>query len=133
MCKTKADIKKLNSILYKFIWNRNFGAPKAPERVKREIINTPLKFGGFGMIDIQQLDRSLKLRMLSRIFASSHPFLEIVKQKINMSEFFFPSSNLTMANPINQAVNYLSIDRQKLLVDEGVSDTTKVISLIRDI
>ena len=133
MCLTIADFKKLNAILYKFIWNRNFGAPKAPERVKREIINTPLKFGGFGMIDIQQLDRSLKLKMLSRIFASSHPFLEIVKQKINMSEFFFPSSNLTMDNPINQAVNYLSIDRQKLLVDEGVSDTTKVISLIRDI
>ena len=133
MCLKVADFKKLNAILYKFIWNRNFGAPKAPERVKREIINTPIKFGGFGMIDIQQLDRSLKLRMLSRILTSSHPFLELIKQKINLDEFFFPISNQTMDNPINQAVNYLSIDRRRLLVDDRASDTAKVISLIRDI
>ena len=78
------DFKRLNSLLYKFIWNRHFGAAKAPDRIKREIINTPIKFGGFGMLDIQQLDRSLKLRMLSRVLSSSHPFLESIKLKINL-------------------------------------------------
>ena len=35
-------IKMLNSVLYKFIWNRHYLAAKAPERVKREIVEKVL-------------------------------------------------------------------------------------------
>ena len=133
MCLKLCDFKKINATLYKFIWNRNFGAPKAPERIKREIINAPIKFGGFGMLNIQKLDRSLKLKMLSRLVQTKHPFLEVILRKINLDDFFFPVSNQTMDEPINQAVRYLAEDRQQLFTKEGVTDIAKVVGLLREL
>ena len=133
MCLKPADFKRLNSLLYKYIWNRNFGAPKAPERIKREIINLPIKLGGFGMLDIIALDRSLKLKMLARILFSQHPFLELIRSKINMSDFFFPTSNQMMDKPINQAICSLAEDRQKLFSLEGIESDTKLVKLVKEI
>ena len=73
MSLTDKEIKSINGILYKFLWNRHFDAAKAPERISREIINTPIKLGGFGMLNISELDKSLKLRSLGRLLVSSHP------------------------------------------------------------
>ena len=52
--------KKINALLYKFIWNRHYLAAKAPERVKREYTNTPVSLGGLGMLDVVDLDKGLK-------------------------------------------------------------------------
>ena len=49
------DYKKLNSFLYKFIWNLNYLAAKAPERIRREIVNKNIRLGGLGMLDITAL------------------------------------------------------------------------------
>ena len=57
------SLKRLNQILFKFLWNKNFIAAKAPDRVKREIVLTPCKFGGFGMADIN---------LMNAIFVISH-------------------------------------------------------------
>jgi len=58
-----SDLQSINKLLYKFLWNKNYRAAKAPERIKREIINKPIELGGFGMLDIFELDNSLKLRV----------------------------------------------------------------------
>ena len=91
MCLKASDFKLLNSLLYKFLWNRNYLAAKAPERIKREIMNKPIKLGGFGMLDIMELDNSLKLKALGRLEGSKHPMLLLLKNKVNLSEFFKPS------------------------------------------
>ena len=82
------SFKKLKSILYKFIWNRHFLAAKAPERITREIVNLPIKAGGLGMLDIAALDDSLKLRALGRLLETKHPFLKLIKNKINAASDF---------------------------------------------
>ena len=56
-------------------------AAKAPERVKHEIVNKPVKFGGYGMLDVIKLDESLKIKALGRFFGTNHPFLRIIKSK----------------------------------------------------
>ena len=127
------DFKKFNALLFKFIWNRNFEAAKAPDRIKRDIINLPITYGGFGMLDIEALDRSLKLKMLARLTTSTHPFLEAIMSKINLNEFFFPVSNQKMDKPINQAISYLAADRQHLLDPNIISSDRKVLSLVREI
>ena len=66
---------RLNNPLFKFLWNKNFNAAKAPDRVKRSIIMTPTALGGFGMLDIKELDRSIKLRSYGRFLTTNHPFL----------------------------------------------------------
>ena len=61
---TNDHFKKINALLYKFIWNRHYLAAKAPERIKRDIMKVPVKLGGFGMLDLSDLDDGLKLRAL---------------------------------------------------------------------
>jgi hypothetical protein len=91
----EADIKLFNSILYKFIWNKHFNAAKAPERIKREIVNLPIKFGGFGMLDLSDLDDSIKMRSLGRLLNSNHPVLTQLRNKINFSNYLCPTCPVT--------------------------------------
>ena len=91
---------------------------KPPERVKREIVNKPIALGGFGMLDITELDASLKLKALGRLFITSHPMLMLIKNKVNLSEFFYPSC-LTSFDPVtSEGIRLLGLDRRKLLTNE---------------
>ena len=66
--------KTVNALIYKYIWNRHYLAAKAPERIKRDILNKSIKLGGYGMLDVAALDESLKLRAIGRLLTSHHPF-----------------------------------------------------------
>ena len=124
--------KKINALLYKFIWNRHFHASKAPERVKREIVNKPIALGGFGMLDITELDASIKLKALGRLFITSHPMLMLIKNKVNLSEFFYPSC-LTSFDPVtSEGIRLLGLDRRKLLTNEKARGDRKAVMYIGD-
>ena len=110
-------IKVLNATLYKFIWNKNYHAAKAPERIKRTIVNTPIKLGGFGMLDISQLDEGLKVKPLGRLLDTNHPFLTLIKNRINMSHFFEPLCNVDIEPITNQALSCLTKYRDSLWKD----------------
>ena len=79
-------LKKLNAVLYKFIWNRHYLAAKAPERIRREIVNKSIKLGGLGMLEVSELNAGIKLRALGRMLTSEHPMLTLLKNKINMED-----------------------------------------------
>ena len=51
--------KKLTELIYRFIWNSNFENAKAPDRIKRSILSTPLNKLGFGMLDFREVVKSL--------------------------------------------------------------------------
>ena len=114
MCLSETHFKKLNGILYKFIWNRHFLAAKAPERISRILTNKPIKLGGLGMLDISELDSSLKLKALGRLKSTSHPFLCLIRNKLNLDEFFFPMDKLKLEEVASKAVELIRSDRQNL-------------------
>ena len=126
-----SDIKQLNSILYKFLWNKHFEAAKAPDRLSREIINKPIKLGGFGMLSVEELDSGLKLRALGRLFTSRHPWLQLIKAKINLDAFFNPCISTKLDKVACHGVELLKIDRRKIWDCETVQLDAKCISLIR--
>ena len=88
-----AHFKKINATVYKFIWNRHYLAAKAPERVKRDIVNNPICNGGYGMLSVSELDQSLKIRALTRMLDSGHPFLKILLSKLDLQSYFSPMFN----------------------------------------
>ena len=92
----KVHFKKLNSILYKFIWNRRYLAAKAPERIKREIVNKAVKLGGFGMLDIESLDEGLKLRSIGRLLVSKHPYIKLIKAGLDLNDYFKKSVQISI-------------------------------------
>ena len=116
-----AHIKVLNAILYKFIWNKHFHAAKAPERIKRSIVNTPIKLGGLGMLDLSLLDEGLKVRALSRLLTTKHPFLTLLKTRLDMSNFFDPTCTSKLDPVINQALVSLRTYRKGLWKDDSVA------------
>ena len=110
--------KKLNSYLYKFVWNRHYRAAKAPERIKRAITNTSINEGGLGMLDIGCLDESLKLRALGRVLNTIHPLLSMIKDKLDLSDYFHPIGGTPSEEVSKRGIELLAIDRKKLWLQE---------------
>ena len=125
--------KKFNAVLYKFIWNRNYQASKAPERVKRDILNNSVKRGGYGMLDIIELDGSLKLRALGRVRSTGHPFLKILNAKLNLDSFFNPKIELDFPvdSVLTEGIRLLKIDRDKLWAIRGLDGDRRLMAAIR--
>ena len=115
-----AHMTVLKAYLYKFIWNRHYMASKAPERIKRTIVDTPVKLGGLGMLDIAQLDAGLKIKALGRLQTSEHPFMKLIKEKVNISEFFFPNCPINIDSVIESAVTVLKSHRNDTLQNRSL-------------
>ena len=127
----KSDMKILNETLYRFIWNKHFQASKAPERIKREYLMTSIKNGGFGMLDIVKLDDGLKLRSFGRLLNTSHPALTLLKNKLNLDDFFFPNFDAKLDSFVARGIELLKQDRQNLLCNRNLWSDAKLISALR--
>ena len=84
------SLKRINKVLFKFLWNKNFNAAKAPDRVKREIVVTSCKLGGFGMTDIYSMIKSFNVCSLGRMSKSEHPLFKQIWADVSASGFFDP-------------------------------------------
>ena len=60
-----SDIKRINSMFYKFIWSNK------PDKIKCTIINKPYKQGGLIVIDLGTFIDALQLTWVKRYFADS--------------------------------------------------------------
>ena len=128
-----SDFKSLNAILYKFLWNRHFEAAKAPDRISRATINLPIKLGGFGMLNIEELDSGLKLKALGRMFGSRHPWLNLINSKLRLEEFFYPKLGTSLDLVAQKGIELLGTDRRSIWEEEVINLEARSISLIRNI
>jgi hypothetical protein len=129
MTLTDSEFKLVNAALYKFIWNRHYQAAKAPERIKRDILNKPIKFGGYGMLDIAELDKSLKLRSLGRLSTSKHPFLKLIRNKLDFADYLNPVIRTKIDRVTSEAVKLLRKDRKAQI--DFVEDNPKILTMLR--
>ena len=127
--------KQINSVLYKFIWNRHYLAAKAPERIKRDIVTKSISNGGFGMLDIAELDESLKIKALSRMLTSEHPFLKILCEKLNISSYLNPTSAVPrMVDPVmDKGLDLLIADRNKVWDCQSLNTDRNILASIREL
>ena len=111
---TEPYLKLFEASIYKFLWNKNLSSSKAPDRIKREIMSTPLKFGGFGMLSIKELDRAIKLKAYGRFLVTKHPFLMLLRSQSNLTNFFdvkIPK----VESVLTEACQFLKEERLKIL------------------
>ena len=130
---TDAHFKEINKLLFKFIWNRHFQASKAPERIKRDIVYTPVKYGGLGMLDVSMLDKSLKLRALARLSTSNHPYLSRIFSRLDLSDHFHPKINFELERMSLEGVRLLRELRLKEIGSEKVASDRIYIELVKRI
>ena len=126
------NFKLLNSVLYKFIWNKHYSAAKAPERIKREIVNAPIKLGGLGMLDIVALDESLKLRALGRLMDTKHPFLGLIRRTVKLDQYFDPKIGVGIDEISVAGVRLLMKDRDKLWGNSSLDTSRDLLNAIAE-
>jgi hypothetical protein len=72
--------KQIRKIIYKFIWNKNMNAAPAPDRIRRELLLTPVEQGGFGMVDLESVMNSSRIRHFAHLIEyNTHPIAELQK------------------------------------------------------
>ena len=83
---TKHEDKQLTNLIYKFIWTRNMDGNKAPDRIKRSILNQNIKSLGFGMIDFKEVITSIRVKNVLRLLNNpDQPLNNIISSNINSS------------------------------------------------
>ena len=130
---SESNFKEIKHVLYKFIWNRHYLAAKAPERIKREITNKAINLGGLGMLDIEELDNSLKLKAFGRLKDSRHPMLCLLRDKISLNEYFFPEDKVQCDSVISKAVELLKLNRQASWQDRLLYSDKHYVSRLKEI
>jgi len=70
------DIKKLERIIYRFIWN-------GPDKIKRTIIQGEYKEGGLKAPNIEAMNKTLKLKQVLRAALSNHDIKHAQKIKFD--------------------------------------------------
>ena len=110
----EASFKAIDKVIFKYLWNKNFDGNRAPERLKREIMLTPVTMGGFGLIEVRKLADSLDLRSYGRLLCSNHPFLAQVKQLINANDPFNVTAPI-IDNKLKRSLHLLNEQRVSML------------------
>ena len=60
-------LKKINTVLYKFVWQRKYTNKKAFEKVKRKIMEGNIDEGGLKMINIFDIQKSFYLQWMGKL------------------------------------------------------------------
>jgi hypothetical protein len=131
MCLNETHFKRLNHVIFKYIWNRRYAMRKAPERIKRDIMNTSIKEGGFGMINIEELDDSLKLRALGRLLTTEHPFLKLIREQVDLNSYLNPVVKTEVESVASRGIELMKIDRAKLIEKEEMSSDARFLAQLR--
>ena len=95
-------LKRINTIMYRFIWNpRAEEGKKVTEKIRREIVNKSYENGGLNMIDIVKLQYSFLLKWGDKLLDTSQDKWKVIplmvlkhvggllafKSSVNSSEF----------------------------------------------
>ena len=89
MCEIKPEhIKKIESIIFKFLWNKKWVGNQAPDRIKRDILKRPHEDGGLKVPDVKILDSALKTKQFIRAMNSKHQINLVQKYVLEIEGYF---------------------------------------------
>ena len=128
---SEKSYKEFIKIVFKFLWNRNFNAARAPERLKRSIMCTPVDLGGFGMVDVRALGNSLDLRAYGRLLVTNHPFMLNVRNCLIAKNFFEMRFNANTDYKANRGLSLVNEARSRLLMLPDAANLLRDLNLRR--
>jgi hypothetical protein len=81
------EMKKIEEIIYKFIWNLNPSNPNSNGKIKREILQQNIANGGLLAPNVKQINSAIKLKFLLRCKTNPHPVSKIISYIKSQSEY----------------------------------------------
>ena len=98
---SRSEEKQLDNLIYKFIWNRDMSKNKAPDRLKRSILQQEISHLGFGMIDFKDVVNSIRLKTILRLLNDrDSPLHDIVTNSVTNSV-----TNIKIINKITPTID----------------------------
>ncbi|MCE2674445.1 MAG: hypothetical protein LW635_12790, partial [Microcystis sp. 53598_E5] len=89
ICEIKeVEIKLVERIIFRFLWNKKWLGNIAPDRIKRNVLKLPYEWGGLGAPDISVLNMALKTKQFLRAMASRHIISDIQKFILEKQGYF---------------------------------------------
>ena len=98
------DIKEIESIIYKFIWNKPVNSARSSGRISREMLQAPKSRGGINAPNVTLLNEAIKYKNILRSIRSEHPIKSIINAKLNKHQLNLDDIHLKY----NGAGDYLS-------------------------
>ncbi len=83
--------KKIGQMFNNFLWGRDFQGDSTQSRISKERLNTPIEYGGFGMIPYEKVLEGIYCRQLSKMYDQS--FLHPLKFIMIKQEGIFATGN----------------------------------------
>ena len=83
-------MEKLNTILFKFIWNGK------RDKIKRKSVVLPTECGGAGMVDVRLYNKSLKVSWVRRQLCSDNYWAKLFDLKISQGDFIWDRNNKSL-------------------------------------
>jgi len=88
ICLNDRQYKMIDRAFNNFLWGRDLVSESNKSRISRERIYTPLEYGGFGMIQYEQVINGIACRQLAKLFDPEviHPLKTmIIKNDVHFS------------------------------------------------
>ena len=85
------------------------------------------------MLDISELDKSLKLKALGRMLKSEHPFLKLVQNKLDLSDFFNPKLSTEIEKVASVGIELIKGIRAGIWLEERLNTNKEIKAVIRHI
>jgi hypothetical protein len=85
------------------------------------------------MLDLVELDASIKIRAVARMLESTHPMIELIRRKVNFDQFFYPECGLAVETVVHRGVGLLSKDQKSLLERDVDMGNRQYVGFLKDI
>jgi len=82
------------------------------------------------MLDIAELDKALKLKLIGNVLQTSHPLLSKLIAKAKLDDFYHPSLEKKVDSFISEGLKLLGEDRRRALGYEQLKLNTKLLGLL---
>lgn len=120
------ELKQIDQIIFKFIWNIKPSSTKTSGKIKRQILQSQKEFGGLNAPDTNNLDRALKYKHILQSLHKQHPIKSIVKKLCTMDDNLL---NIHAKSDLKNTYMGRVMECNKLLIQRITSD---LLSLTQD-
>jgi len=123
----KEDIRKIEDIVFRFIWNVKPGNLRCIGKINRNLLKQERSVGGINAPDIGNIDKAIKIKHLMRCLSSKHPLAIMVRNELDRVGFSLnnlnrcknsKSSYINCCIESNKALQVKLINDAKLMSDE---------------
>jgi hypothetical protein len=78
---TENQWQHIHKLIFKFLWNKHYNGNSAVHRIKKETMYTELTNGGFGLLNLEEVVKVLRLRRFCILEAGfTHPIATLQKR-----------------------------------------------------